>query len=154
MNRCASTDAHAHAHNEPNGSNAPRKEANVVEGALAEDPATRLDRTSDTATLNAIAALLSGNEWSPETIENVADLVRASGRNISDHGDDDPSKTSAEEAEEAKPPPTLDDEAMSLIMNGALGSDDVEFLPTAPARGGDDGWWVDVRIWVRDHGEY
>ena len=39
---------------------------------------------SDVRALDAIAGLLSGNEWDTETIEAVADLVTETGRTIAD----------------------------------------------------------------------
>ncbi len=44
---------------------------------------------TDAATLNQIAAALSGTEWSSETLDAIAELVRASGRTIADVQDDE-----------------------------------------------------------------
>lgn len=43
-------------------------------------------RPSDTNVLDAIAALLDGAEWHGGTIDEVADLVRESGRTIDEPG--------------------------------------------------------------------
>lgn len=42
---------------------------------------------TDTAALDAIAALLSGNEWSVDTLMEISDLVTATGREIEDLGE-------------------------------------------------------------------
>lgn len=39
---------------------------------------------TDTQAMDSIAALMSGNEWSPDTLERIADIVRATGREIAD----------------------------------------------------------------------
>ena len=44
---------------------------------------------SDRQTLDAIARIMSGRQWTPETIEDVADLVRLTGREIRDIDEDE-----------------------------------------------------------------
>lgn len=51
------------------------------------------------------------------------------------------------------PPATLDEDVIEAIRNGSLGSEEVEILPTPPSRSDDDGWWVEVRVWIRDRDE-
>lgn len=46
------------------------------------------DDSPDAAALSAIAGLLSASEWSADTLDAVADLVRATGREIRDVGVD------------------------------------------------------------------
>ncbi len=113
-----------------------RTEATAIPHSLDD---TNNNSTTETATLNAIAAVLSGNEWSPETLEAIADLVRASGRTVAEH-----------DACDGEAPYNLDDEVLRRIRSGALPSEDVEILPCPPTRGADDGWWVEVRVWVPD----
>ena len=38
----------------------------------------------DTAALNAITTLLSGSEWNPNTLNEVAEIIRETGRVIDD----------------------------------------------------------------------
>jgi hypothetical protein len=54
----------------------------VLAGNAARDAMTALQR--DRATLDAIAATLSCREWSADTLDDVADLVRRTGREILD----------------------------------------------------------------------
>lgn len=42
---------------------------------------------NDTDALDAIARLLSGQEWSPDTLDGIADIVRATGRTVADSAD-------------------------------------------------------------------
>lgn len=42
---------------------------------------------SDAAVLDGIQALMSGVEWSAETLDGIAGLVRLSGRHVDDSGD-------------------------------------------------------------------
>lgn len=55
--------------------------------------------------------------------------------------------------DEPTPPATLDEDVAEAIRNGALGSEDFEILPTPPSRSADNGWWVEVRVWIRDRDE-
>lgn len=41
----------------------------------------------DTTALNAITNALSGTEWSADTLDAIADVVRATGRTIADPND-------------------------------------------------------------------
>ena len=45
---------------------------------------------TDTEAIDAIAAIMSGQEWSADTLDAIADWVRASGRDIADPFDDPP----------------------------------------------------------------
>lgn len=48
----------------------------------------------DEQALDRLAALLDGQEWTPERLEQVADIVRASGRDINDLDADTPPQSS------------------------------------------------------------
>lgn len=97
-----------------------------------------LHNLDDTATLDAIAAVLIGCESPAETLKEVVKLVRASRRTIAAPAEGDNASTD------------LDEEVLRRIRSGALPSEDVEILPCQPTRGSDDGWWVEVRVWVPD----
>jgi hypothetical protein len=44
-------------------------------------------KISDERAMNAIAALMSGSEWSADTLDVIADMVRATGRTVADSGE-------------------------------------------------------------------
>lgn len=59
-------------------------------GLIPKDPpATRpADAPMDSEVLDAIATVMSGREWSPDTLDTIADCVRLSGRIVADLGPD------------------------------------------------------------------
>lgn len=52
--------------------------------ALKQHRAALRQSISDSVALNEIAAEMSAGEWSADTLDVIADLVRRSGRTISD----------------------------------------------------------------------
>lgn len=44
-------------------------------------------RVSDMRAMERIAALMSGKEWSPDTLDEIAEIVRATGREIAEVSD-------------------------------------------------------------------
>lgn len=46
--------------------------------------ASRNQLVTDTHALDEIASAISGKEWSPDTIDTVADIVRSTGREVAD----------------------------------------------------------------------
>jgi hypothetical protein len=47
------------------------------------------DFNNDHVVLDRIAELMSGHEWSPDTLDDIAGLVRVSGRDVDDVDDED-----------------------------------------------------------------
>jgi hypothetical protein len=46
--------------------------------------ATEDKRVDDSRAMDLIARLMSGNEWSPDTLDQIADIVRSTGREIAE----------------------------------------------------------------------
>ena len=42
---------------------------------------------TDTEALDTIADIMSGNEWSADTLDHIAEIVRMTGRDILDSGE-------------------------------------------------------------------
>lgn len=54
------------------------------------NPSATTDSLLDKAALDAIQATMSGEDWSPDTLDAIADIVRLSGRTIDDTPEEDP----------------------------------------------------------------